>query len=107
MRMTRSAATNPAGGANPPGKDSAMKSVDSLPSRNRSLAAVAASERFREGRLSTDFIAESFPGGFAPPAGFVAADRVILIAAALAETRLRSEERRVGKEESYRRSWGT
>src|SRR5712691_9568338 len=56
------------------------------------LAAVAARERFREGRLSTDFIAESFPGGFAPPAGFVPADRVILIAAALAETRLHESE---------------
>ncbi|MGC2414387.1 MAG: acetyl/propionyl/methylcrotonyl-CoA carboxylase subunit alpha [Stellaceae bacterium] len=56
------------------------------------LAAVAASEGFREGRLSTDFIFENFPGGFAPPAGFVAADRVILIAAALVETRLRTTE---------------
>jgi propionyl-CoA carboxylase alpha chain len=56
------------------------------------LAAIAASERFREGRLSTDFIAETFPGGFAPPAEFVAADRVILIAAALAETRLHESE---------------
>src|SRR6266568_856485 len=56
------------------------------------LAAVAASERFREGRLSTDFIAESFPGGFAPPARFVPAARVILIAAALAETRLHESE---------------
>ena len=56
------------------------------------LAAVAASERFRAGRLSTDFIAENFPGGFAPPTGFVAADRVILIAAALAETRLHETE---------------
>ena len=53
------------------------------------LAAIAASERFREGRLSTDFIAEEFPGGFAPPAEPVPADRVILVAAALAETRLR------------------
>jgi len=56
------------------------------------LAAIAASARFREGRLSTDFIAENFPGGFAPPAGFVAADRVILAAAALAETRLHQSE---------------
>src|SRR5258708_841225 len=31
-------------------------------------AAVAASAGFREGRLSTVFIAESSPGGFAPPA---------------------------------------
>jgi len=56
------------------------------------LAAVAASERFRSGQLSTDFIAENFPGGYASPAGLVAADRVILIAAALAETRLRASE---------------
>ncbi len=56
------------------------------------LAAIAASERFRAGRLSTDFIAENFPGGFAPPAEFVAADRVILVAAALAETRLHEGE---------------
>jgi propionyl-CoA carboxylase alpha chain len=56
------------------------------------LAAIAASERFREGQLSTGFIAETFPGGYAPPAGFVAADRVILVAAALAETRLHENE---------------
>jgi propionyl-CoA carboxylase alpha chain len=52
------------------------------------LAAIATNERFRAGALSTDFIAEEFPNGFAPPAGFVAADRAILIAAALAEARL-------------------
>jgi propionyl-CoA carboxylase alpha chain len=56
------------------------------------LGAVAASERFRAGRLSTDFITENFPGGFAPPTGFVAADRVILIAATLADTRLHETE---------------
>jgi propionyl-CoA carboxylase alpha subunit len=56
------------------------------------LGAIAASERFRAGRLSTDFIAENFPGGFAPPVEFVGADRVILIAAALAETRLHESE---------------
>jgi propionyl-CoA carboxylase alpha chain len=56
------------------------------------LAAILASERFRAGTLSTDFIAETFPDGFAPPAGFVAADRVILVAAALAETRLHERE---------------
>jgi propionyl-CoA carboxylase alpha chain len=48
------------------------------------LAAVAGKERFRAGALSTDFIADEFPGGFAPPHEFVAADRVILLAAALA-----------------------
>ncbi|HEY8872383.1 MAG TPA: acetyl/propionyl/methylcrotonyl-CoA carboxylase subunit alpha [Stellaceae bacterium] len=56
------------------------------------LAAIAASEQFSEGRLSTGFIAEAFPDGYAPPAGFVAADRVILVAAALAETRLHESE---------------
>jgi propionyl-CoA carboxylase alpha chain len=56
------------------------------------LAAIAASERFQAGALSTDFIAETFPGGFAPPAEPVAADRVLLIAAVLAEQKLRESE---------------
>jgi propionyl-CoA carboxylase alpha chain len=56
------------------------------------LAAIAASERFCDGRLSTDFIAEEFPGGFVPPAEPVPADRIILVAAALAETRLHEAE---------------
>ena len=56
------------------------------------LAAIAASERFRRGALSTDFIAEEFPAGFGPPAELTAADEVILIAAALAETRLHESE---------------
>jgi propionyl-CoA carboxylase alpha chain len=56
------------------------------------LAAVAAKPRFREGALSTDFIAEEFPGGFSPPAGFVESDRVILLAAALAGHRIRECE---------------
>jgi propionyl-CoA carboxylase alpha chain len=56
------------------------------------LAAIAASERFQAGALSTDFIAETFPGGFAPPAEPVAADRVLVIAAALAEQKLRESE---------------
>jgi propionyl-CoA carboxylase alpha chain len=56
------------------------------------LAAIAASARFRGGALSTDFIAETFPGGFAPPAESVTADRVLLLAAALAETRLHESE---------------
>jgi propionyl-CoA carboxylase alpha chain len=56
------------------------------------LAAVASSDRFREGALSTDFIAETFPGGFASPPETVPADRVILLAAALAECRLREGE---------------
>ncbi|MGD9615340.1 MAG: acetyl-CoA carboxylase biotin carboxylase subunit [Alphaproteobacteria bacterium] len=53
------------------------------------LAAIAATDRFRRGALSTDFIAEEFPTGFAAPPRPTAADNVILIAAALAETRLR------------------
>src|SRR3984893_970583 len=56
------------------------------------LAAVAAKPRFRAGTLSTDFIAEEFPGGFAAPSGFVEADRMILLAAALAGRRLRERE---------------
>ena len=56
------------------------------------LAAVAASERFRFGALSTDFIAQTFPFGFAPPTNYVVADRLILFAAALADTRLRESE---------------
>ena len=60
------------------------------------LAAVAANSRFRAGALSTDFIAQEFPGGFAPPARLVAADRLILLAAALAGQRVR--ERQAGIE---------
>jgi len=56
------------------------------------LAAVAAKPRFRAGALSTNFIAEEFPGGFAPPSGFVEPDSVILIAAALAHRRIRERE---------------
>src|SRR5205823_8334494 len=41
------------------------------------LAAIAASKRFADGALSTDFIAQEFPDGFVPPAEPVAADRVI------------------------------
>ena len=56
------------------------------------LAAVAAKPRFRAGTLSTNFIVEEFPAGFAPPADFVEADRVILLAAALAGRRIRECE---------------
>ena len=56
------------------------------------LAAVAAKPRFRAAALSTDFIAEEFPGGFAPPSDFVEPDRVILLAAALAHRRIRERE---------------
>ena len=57
------------------------------------LAAIAGSKRFAEGALSTDFIAEEFPDGFAPPAEETEADRVILVAAALAEQRADEIER--------------
>ncbi len=60
------------------------------------LAAVAAKPRFRAGALSTDFIAEEFPGGFAPPADFVEPDRVILLAAALAQRRISEAEAAIG-----------
>jgi propionyl-CoA carboxylase alpha chain len=56
------------------------------------LAAVAAKPRFRSGTLSTNFIAEEFPGGFAPPSGFADADRAILLGAALARRRLQEHE---------------
>ncbi len=56
------------------------------------LAAITASERFAAGQLSTDFIGQEFPHGFAPPTEPVAADRVLLVAAALAETRLHAAE---------------
>src|SRR6185369_10969575 len=56
------------------------------------LAAITASDRFRRGALSTDFIAEEFPTGFGAPSELTEADRVILIAAALAETRLHESE---------------
>jgi propionyl-CoA carboxylase alpha chain len=56
------------------------------------LAAVMAKPRFRAGILSTSFIAEEFPGGFAPPSAFVEPDRAILLAAALAHRRIRELE---------------
>jgi propionyl-CoA carboxylase alpha chain len=56
------------------------------------LAAVMAKPRFRAGALSTDFLAEEFPAGFATRAGSGAADRIILLAAALAYRRIREQE---------------
>jgi propionyl-CoA carboxylase alpha chain len=56
------------------------------------LAAVVGKPRFRAGALSTDFIAEEFPGGFAPPAGCTEPDRILLLAAALAGRRIRERE---------------
>ncbi len=56
------------------------------------LAAVVGKPRFRAGTLSTNFIAEEFPGGFTSPADFVEPDRMILLAAALAGRRIRERE---------------
>ena len=56
------------------------------------LGAITASDRFRRGALSTDFIAEEFPTGFGAPPELTEADKVILIAAALAEIRLHESE---------------
>ena len=56
------------------------------------LAAIVEKRRFVDGALSTDFIAQEFPEGFAPPAEVTEADRVIVIAAAIAEHRLAHSE---------------
>src|SRR5215470_15661715 len=56
------------------------------------LAALAAKPRFRAGALSTNFITEEFPGGFTAPADFLEADRTILLAAGLADRRIREKE---------------
>jgi len=56
------------------------------------LAAAVAKPRFAAGALSTNFIAEEFRGGFAPPSGFVEPDRAILLAAALAHRRIRERD---------------
>ena len=61
------------------------------------LAAILATPRFRSGALSTDFIADEFPGGLAPPPDFVEPDKMILLAAALAQRRIarrRNRDRR-------------
>ncbi|HML11362.1 MAG TPA: acetyl-CoA carboxylase biotin carboxylase subunit, partial [Stellaceae bacterium] len=58
------------------------------------LNAIIEKPRFAEGRLSTNFIAEEFPDGFVPPTGFVEADGLILVAAALADRRLSEVEGR-------------
>jgi propionyl-CoA carboxylase alpha chain len=59
------------------------------------LARVVASERFREGALSTNFIREEFPHGVTPPQEFVEADRAILAAAALAQRRSAERDQEV------------
>jgi propionyl-CoA carboxylase alpha subunit len=60
------------------------------------LAAAVEKPRFRTGVLSTNFIAEEFPGGFAPPPAFVEPDQVILLAASLAHRRVREREATIG-----------
>jgi len=52
------------------------------------LAAIATHRRFREGRLSTGFIAEEFPDGFKATMPGDAVRRVLLAAAAVAQRRL-------------------
>jgi propionyl-CoA carboxylase alpha chain len=59
------------------------------------LAAIIGSKRFAEGALSTDFIAEEFPDGFASPGEETEADRTILVASALARQRVDEIERPV------------
>ncbi|MBY8915532.1 acetyl/propionyl/methylcrotonyl-CoA carboxylase subunit alpha [Nitratireductor sp. L1-7-SE] len=54
------------------------------------LAALMSHPRWREGRLSTGFIAEEFPNGFAPPPP-MAAERTVLAAVALAVELLRRD----------------
>ncbi|WP_295806426.1 acetyl/propionyl/methylcrotonyl-CoA carboxylase subunit alpha [uncultured Nitratireductor sp.] len=54
------------------------------------LAALMSHPRWREGRLSTGFIAEEFPDGFAPPAP-MAGERAVLAAVALAVELLRRD----------------
>ncbi|MCV0377781.1 acetyl/propionyl/methylcrotonyl-CoA carboxylase subunit alpha [Nitratireductor sp.] len=54
------------------------------------LAALMSHPRWREGRLSTGFIAEEFPDGFAPPSP-MAGERTVLAAVALAVELLRRD----------------
>ncbi|MFC5585855.1 acetyl-CoA carboxylase biotin carboxylase subunit [Nitratireductor kimnyeongensis] len=54
------------------------------------LSALMSHPRWREGRLSTGFIAEEFPDGFAPPAP-TTGERTVLAAVALAVELLRRE----------------
>jgi len=56
------------------------------------LAAIVHRRRFVDGALSTDFIAQEFPDGFAPPTAFVEPDRILLVAATIAERRLVESE---------------
>jgi propionyl-CoA carboxylase alpha chain len=56
------------------------------------LDAIVRKERFADGRLSTNFIAEEFPAGFRTPGEPAAADHVLLVAAVLADRRLAEVE---------------
>jgi len=56
------------------------------------LNAIIEKPRFVDGRLSTDFITQEFPDGFRPPVDFVEADKLLLVAAALADRRLSEVE---------------
>ncbi len=58
------------------------------------LAAVLAKDRFREGRLSTGFIAEEFPEGFHQTAALAAAQESLIAVAALVQRR--TAERAMG-----------
>jgi propionyl-CoA carboxylase alpha chain len=60
------------------------------------LAAVATKRRFRDGALSTNFLAEEFPDGLVPPAEPGEADHVILLAAVLAYRRILEQETAIG-----------
>ena len=52
------------------------------------LAAVIATDRFRDGRLSTDFIAEEFPGGFQEAAAPAPVRAAMIAVAAFVQRRL-------------------
>jgi propionyl-CoA carboxylase alpha chain len=59
------------------------------------LAAVMQHPRWQEGRLSTGFIAEEFPGGFAPPAPAGETAQVLTAVAAAADLVLGERKRRI------------
>jgi propionyl-CoA carboxylase alpha chain len=59
------------------------------------LAAVMQHPRWQEGRLSTGFIAEEFPGGFAPPAPQGAAARTMAAVVAAADLVLGERKRQI------------
>jgi len=58
--------------------------VDGVASNRAFLAAVMANRRWREGRLSTDFIAEEFADGTATPADAAMRERLAMVAVAIA-----------------------